>query len=190
MEFVMRIGGWAGAAVGLISAAMLLSACGGGSGSPSGGSTTSGNAQATATAGGTQPSSGAQPSSGSLSAPPKGALFFSVQKTALNGKPGGYVLVDGVGQVVYTYSGDTKGQPGSCTGSCAAQWPPVIGVPENSPADNTLPGTFGTTSSGQITWNGLPLYTYKGQSPHSSHAGGQWKDIPISCTYIVGGCPS
>jgi predicted lipoprotein with Yx(FWY)xxD motif len=183
----MRKSGWAGAAAGLFSAALLLSACGGGSSATTtgGGSTASGSAAST-TSPGTHPS--VHPSDG-LSSPPAGALYFSIQKAALNGKPGGFMLVDSVGYVVYTYAGDTPGKAGTCTGSCAATWTPVTGTPLKSNADN-LPGTFGTTSTGQITYNGLPLYSYKGETPNLSHAGGQWKDIPISCSYIVGGCPS
>lgn len=181
----MRKSGWAAAAAGLFSAALLLSACGGGgsssSSAPAGGSSSTASSNAESTA---QPASGGH-ASGGMTAPPKGALFFSIQKSAHNGKPGGFVLVEGVGVIVYTYAGAA----GSCTGSCATQWPALTGVPLKSNADN-LPGTFGTTSSGQITYNGAPLYTYKGARPHVSHAGGLWKTIPLPCSDIITGCPS
>src|SRR5579872_1731161 len=184
----MRKSGWAAAAAGLFSAALLLSTCGGGgsssSSAPSGSSSTaSGNAASTV-----QPPSGTHPSSG-MTAPPKGALYFSIQKSEHNGKPGGFVMVESSGYVVYTYSADKAGQAGTCTGGCAALWPPVTGVALKSAADN-LPGTFGTTSTGQLTYNGMPLYTYKGEKPHVSHAGGPWKDIPLSCSDIATGCPT
>lgn len=184
----MRKSGWAGAAAGLVSAALLLSACGGGgsssSSAPAGSSSTaSSNAESTA-----QPGSGGH-ASGGMTAPPKGAIYFSIQKSAHNGKPAGFVLVESAGYVVYTYGGDTAGKDGTCTGGCAALWPPVTGVALKSAADN-LPGTFGTTSTGQITYNGLPLYTFKGEKPHVNHASGMWKDIPLPCSDITTGCPS
>jgi len=37
----------------------------------------------------------------------------------------GFVLAEANGQVVYTYAKDTKGGLPTCTGSCAATWPPA-----------------------------------------------------------------
>jgi len=183
----MRKTGWAGAAAGLFSVALLLSACGGGGSTSGGGSTASAGTQSTTSPNGGSTAANPQPSGGTLSKPPTGAKYFSIQKSALNGKQNGYVLVDTTGYVVYTYSGDSPGKAATCTGACAALWPPIMGVGLKSPADN-LPGTFGVVN-GQITYNGLPLYTFKGAKTHISHAGGQWKDIKMSCSNVIGGCP-
>ena len=90
------------------------------------------------------------------------------------------------GYVVYTYSKDTKGAPPTCTGSCASAWAPVTGMPKAGPADN-FPGSFGVvTGAGGtkvITYNGYPLYTYKGAKPLTTSGngiGGVWHVIKLS----------
>lgn len=170
----MRKSGWAGAA-GLAAAALLLTACGGSSSSSTqatGSSTPSTGAAATNTP-------NPQGSAGALTKPPTGAVYFGVSRTNK-----GWSMVEGSGLVVYTYAADSAGQPATCTGSCASQWPPVTGVGLTSLADHTLPGKFGVTG-GQITYNGLPLYTYKGEGPYTNHAGGQWKSITLPTSLII-----
>jgi predicted lipoprotein with Yx(FWY)xxD motif len=108
-----------------------------------------------------------------------------VQKSAL-----GYVLAEANGQVVYTFAKDTKGGTPACTGSCAAIWLPVTGAPVVSAADHGL-GKLGTVSDAngakQITYNGMPLYTYKGAKPLATAAnGGMWHVIKLSQSNING----
>jgi predicted lipoprotein with Yx(FWY)xxD motif len=170
--------GWA-AAAGLGSLVLLLTACGGSSGSSSTSSSTpTTTAQAT----------GGQPSSDALSAPPPGSVVLIVQKSAL-----GYVLAEANGQVLYTYDKDTKGGTPTCTGSCAAIWPPLTGNPVASAADTGL-GTLGTVSDGsgakQVTYNGKPLYTFKGAKSlytNGNGVGGVWHVIKLSKSNIAGG---
>src|ERR1700736_389665 len=171
----MRKSGWA-AAAGLGSLVLLLTACGGSSGSSSGSSSTP---TTTAQAG--------QPTSSSLGLPAKGSIVLIVQKSAL-----GYVLAAANGQVVYTYAQDTKGGAPTCTGSCAAIWPPLTGNPVVSAADHGL-GTLGTVSDAngakQVTYNGMPLYTYKGAKPLATKGngvGGVWHVIKLSASNING----
>ena len=176
----MRKSGWA-AAAGLGSAVLLLTACGGSSGSSSTSSSTStATAQSTATPNG-------QPSS-VVGLPPKGSVVLIVQKSAL-----GYVLAAANGQVLYTYDKDTKGGTPTCTGSCAAIWPPLTGNPVVSSAAQGL-GTIGTVSDAngakQVTYNGKPLYTFKGAKPLATKAngtGGVWHVIKLSKSNIAGG---
>jgi predicted lipoprotein with Yx(FWY)xxD motif len=111
-----------------------------------------------------------------------------VQKSAL-----GYVLAAANGQVVYTYAKDTKGGTPTCTGSCAAIWPPLTGNPVASAADTGL-GTLGTVSDAsgakQVTYNGMPLYTLKGAKPlytNGNGVGGVWHVIKLSESNIAGG---
>jgi predicted lipoprotein with Yx(FWY)xxD motif len=168
----MRKSGWAVA--GLVAAALLLTACGGGSGS----STTGGSTPTTSTAA----TPGAKTSNGTVSSPPPGTVYLHVQKSA-----DGFVLALTDGRVVYTYSGDTKGKAGTCSGSCATAWPPVMYAnPQVSPAD-TLPGNPFSTINGQVTYNGLPLYTFAGASAFSVHPNGQWHLIPMKASYVNGG---
>lgn len=173
----MRKSGFA-AVAGLGSLALLLTACGGSSGSSS-------NSTATSTA---QP--GSQATSAALSnMPPPGSTVLHVQKSSI-----GWVLAVANGQVVYAYDKDPKGGPPACTGSCAQMWLPVTGGnPVASPADKGL-GTLGTvaTANGakQITYNGSPLYTFKGAKALATKGNGMdgvWHVIKMSESNIVGG---
>jgi predicted lipoprotein with Yx(FWY)xxD motif len=173
----MRKSGFA-AAAGLGSLALLLTACGGSSGSPSSSATTS-----TAQPGG-------QATSAALSnVPPPGSTVLHVQKSSI-----GWVLAAANGQVVYAYDKDPKSGTPACTGSCAQIWVPVTGShPIASPADKGL-GKFDTvaTSNGakQITYNGRPLYTFKGAkalATKGNGVGGVWHVIKMSESNIVGG---
>ena len=174
----MRKSGFA-AAAGLGSLALLLTACGGSSGTSS-----SSNPATTSTA---KPA--AQSSSAALGGITPGSTVLHVQKSRV-----GWVLALSSGQVVYTYDKDPKGGTPACTGSCAQIWVPVTGShPVASPADKGM-GTFDTvaTSNGvkQITYNGSPLYTFKGAkalTTNGNGVGGVWHVIKMSESNIVGG---
>jgi predicted lipoprotein with Yx(FWY)xxD motif len=168
----MRKSGWAVAAAGLGSLVLLLTACGGSSSSSAAGS------------------SGSSPRAGQPSAAPDmpapGTTVLIVQRSSL-----GWVLAEANEIVVYTYGGDTKGGPPTCTGSCAALWPAVTGVPMVSVAD-TLPGHLGTVSmpngGKQITYNGYPLYTLKGAGALTTKGNGmegKWHVIKLSKSDIT-----
>jgi predicted lipoprotein with Yx(FWY)xxD motif len=171
----MRKSGWA-AAAGLGSLALLLAACGGSSGSSGAGSTAT---PTTTTAAG---------KATGVALNPPGTTVLIVQKSDL-----GYVLAEASGLVVYTYGKDKKGGVPTCTGSCASLWPPVTGNPKAGPAD-TLPGTLGTVSTAdgakQITYNGYPLYTYKGAKAlmtSGNGIGGEWHVVKLSASDVTGG---
>lgn len=208
----MRKSGWA-AAAGLGSLVLLLAACGGSSSSSSAvgaasstvsqstavsssiPATTASAGTPTAKAKGTPASGGstrhtaeAQPTSDAgVSFPPIGTTVMVVQRSKL-----GFVLAEANQQVVYTYSKDGKGGRPTCTGSCATVWLPVTGVPKAGPAD-TFPATFGLVAAAsgvrQITYNGYPLYTYKGAAPLSvpgEGIDGEWHVVMLSASDITG----
>jgi predicted lipoprotein with Yx(FWY)xxD motif len=172
----MRKNGWA-ATVGLAGAALLLTACGGSSGSSS----------ASAPATGQSAQAAGTPSSAALGGITPGSTVLMVQKSNL-----GYVLAEANGQVVYTYTKDSKGASPACTGSCASDWKPVTGKPLASTASTGL-GTLGTVADAsgakQITYNGLPLYTHAGAKVFSTTgegAGGVWHVIKLSAANLAG----
>jgi predicted lipoprotein with Yx(FWY)xxD motif len=74
----------------------------------------------------------------------------------------GAILTNADGMTLYTYEKDTPGKS-VCNGACATNWPPVSasGTP-TAPSGAT--GTFGTITrddgTSQLTYNGMPLYTY------------------------------
>lgn len=170
----MRKSGWAVAA-GMGTLALLLTACGGSSSSSSSSSASSSST----------PTAGGQPSA-ALGLPSPGTQVLIVQRSNL-----GWVLAEANGTVVYTYGNDSKGGTPTCTGSCAAVWPAVTGLPKAGPAD-TLPGALGTVtmSNGakQITYNGYPLYTLKGAgalSTKGNGVGGEWHVIKLSASNVT-----
>lgn len=146
------------APVGLVAAAMIVAGCGSSGSSGSGGS------------GGTH--TGAPASSSAL-------------KTAKIG--GATVLTNSKGFALYWFAPDTK-TTSKCNGGCASFWPPVKG-----PATlmSGIKGTLGTIKrsdgSTQATFNGHPLYTYKGDSGPGMDTGngknlngGVWHVVTVS----------
>lgn len=76
----------------------------------------------------------------------------------------GQYLAESDGQALYTYGGDTPGVS-NCSGQCLAHWPAYqdTGAMTNLPAGV---GTIKRTDNGEIqyTYNGMPLYTFIGDS--------------------------
>jgi predicted lipoprotein with Yx(FWY)xxD motif len=87
----------------------------------------------------------------------------------------GAFLVDASGMTLYTFTRDSSEQS-ACTGDCAAAWPPLL-VENDQPltAGEGLPGTLGTITrmdgTLQLTYNGLPLYTYAGDAQPGDASG-------------------
>ena len=103
---------------------------------------------------------------------PKNAVVFKAEH--VRGVKGS-VLVEGSGLVVYTFTGDTRGHAGTCTGGCAAIWPPVRGVPVLA-SGQKIGGKFGRIN-GQVTYNGWPLYGFTGEKKASNHANSEFKVV-------------
>jgi predicted lipoprotein with Yx(FWY)xxD motif len=135
-------------------AALALAGCSGGSGSTgSSGGAYGGSAPSTSSA-----ASGSGSSSSSSSA---GDSLKAVSS------PLGQIVVDGKGMTVYYFGKDTKGETASaCTGACATQWPAVTasGTPTVSGVTGTVGTIAGANGTKQVTIDGLPIYTYAGDS--------------------------
>lgn len=84
------------------------------------------------------------------------AVPISVAKTSK-----GSALVGPNGHALYTYDPDTA-TVSSCSGQCAAAWPPLVGTPQ--PGAGLTAADFDTIKrddgSMQITYNQHPLYYY------------------------------
>jgi predicted lipoprotein with Yx(FWY)xxD motif len=96
------------------------------------------------------------------------------------------VLTDAHGYTLYWFAPDSP-TASRCYGTCAAYWPPLLGVP----AATGVAGSFATlTRSGgasQVTYNGHPLYTYVGDSAPGQATGnrinlngGWWYEMKVS----------
>jgi predicted lipoprotein with Yx(FWY)xxD motif len=80
----------------------------------------------------------------------------------------GQVLVGGDGRTLYLFESDTAGDASTCSGDCAAAWPPLTtkGKPRaESGVDAAKLSTF-TREDGatQVAYNGHPLYYYSGDA--------------------------
>jgi predicted lipoprotein with Yx(FWY)xxD motif len=150
------------APAGLAAAALMIAACG------SSASTTSPPAAAPAAT-----TSGAAAASG------------TTLKTATIG--GVTVLTSAQGFTLYWFAPDTS-TTSKCNGSCATFWPPVKGPATAGPG---VTGKLGTITradgSTQATYNGHPLYTYKGDTAPGQDkgnglnlSGGLWHDVTAS----------
>jgi predicted lipoprotein with Yx(FWY)xxD motif len=77
----------------------------------------------------------------------------------------GKVLVDSKGRTVYLFQKDT-GPVSTCSGACAADWPPVTSAGKPSAGTGVTASMLGTTTRSdgtkQVTYNGHPLYLYVG----------------------------
>ena len=77
----------------------------------------------------------------------------------------GTVLVDSKGAVLYTNDQDS-GSKIACTGECLSFWTPLSAPSSGQPtsADSSVQGKLGV-ASGQVTFDGMPLYTFVQDSP-------------------------
>jgi predicted lipoprotein with Yx(FWY)xxD motif len=89
----------------------------------------------------------------------------------------GPVLVDKTGMTLYRYTPDGMDKS-VCTGGCAALWPPLT-EPSGTAAVTGAPGLpasdLGTfvraDGTRQITYRGMPLYTYRGDTKAGEASG-------------------
>jgi predicted lipoprotein with Yx(FWY)xxD motif len=99
----------------------------------------------------------------------------------------GTVLVGSGGRTLYVFSPDKQGKP-TCTGTCAAAWPPLLASSKAVTGSGIDPSLLGTvkTSGGklQVTYDRWPLYLFVEDSgPGQAHGqgvnsyGGEWSTI-------------
>jgi predicted lipoprotein with Yx(FWY)xxD motif len=76
----------------------------------------------------------------------------------------GTILVDSKGKTLYLFEKD-KGGKSSCSGACAANWPPDLTTKKPTAGPGAKASLLGTTkrSNGklQVTYNRHPLYWFK-----------------------------
>ena len=161
------------APAGLAVAALVVAACGS--------SPTSGTGAA----------SSAPPTS---SAPASSSSGTMIKTTTISGAT---VLTNSQGFTLYWFVPDTP-TTSKCNGSCAAFWPPVAGPATAGPG---VTGKLGTISradgSTQATYNGHPLYTYKGDTAPGqakgngvNASGGVWHEMTASGSSAPGSSSS
>ncbi len=100
----------------------------------------------------------------------------------------GSILTDSQGMTLYTFKKDKPGES-MCAGTCAKNWPPLTVAEGVTPmASAHVAGKLGEIDrpddSYQVTYNGLPLYRYAGDSKPGDTNGqgmiGAWFVVPAS----------
>ena len=86
----------------------------------------------------------------------------TIDLQSVSGIPGKF-LADGQGRALYLFEAD-KGTTSTCTGACAAAWPPVTvsGMPMagGGVSQSLLGTTKRADGTEQVTYNGHPLYYF------------------------------
>jgi predicted lipoprotein with Yx(FWY)xxD motif len=135
---------------GLAAIAVTVAGCGSSS------STTSTKSPSSSAAG----PYGAAPESTSTAASGGSAVDVATSKL-------GKILVDSKGLTLYLFAADT-GTSSTCSGACAAAWPPLITKGKPTAGSGVKASLLGTTkrSDGtlEVTYAGHPLYTYAGDT--------------------------
>jgi predicted lipoprotein with Yx(FWY)xxD motif len=109
-----------------------------------------------------------------------GGTSKSVVNAEANTTIGRTILVNTSGMTLYTLASDSSGTS-TCSAGCTSVWPPVTVASGVSAKGGT--GTSGvlatiTRSDGslQVTYNGMPLYTFSGDNSAGSTSGSGLKD--------------
>jgi predicted lipoprotein with Yx(FWY)xxD motif len=94
-----------------------------------------------------------------------GTLYIRTQMVTINGTST-KVLTNGQGMTLYYRTSDPA-PASTCTGNCAATWPPLLNHNMSIITSQTLNGTLTvqqTANGPQVLYNNHPLYTYVGDN--------------------------
>lgn len=113
-----------------------------------------------------------------------GTMYITTKVVTVNGT-GMNVLTTGTGMTLYYRTSDPA-PASSCTGNCAATWPPLLNHNMTIIPSQSFSGqlTVQQTANGsQVEYNGRPLYTYVGDTAsgqaNGNGLGGVWYPIQI-----------
>jgi predicted lipoprotein with Yx(FWY)xxD motif len=89
------------------------------------------------------------------------------------------VLTNTKGLTLYTLAGETNGKF-ICTGACLKSWPPLLVAAGTKPTGPVRLGTIkrpeGKT---QVTYKGMPVYTFSGDSKKGEANGEGLRDVGV-----------
>src|SRR5689334_16413665 len=166
---------WMATAVCAAGIALAASACSSSSG------TTSNQATAPPPSS-SAPAQASSPSAAASASASSGGSAETVDLKSISGIPG-MALVDEEGKTLYLWEADKNGTS-TCTGPCAAAWPPVTtsGPPQaGSGVDKALLSTVKRSDgTEQVTYNGHPLYYFVGDTGPGTAKGQGSKDFGAS----------
>ena len=100
------------------------------------------------------------------SSPPKTANGVAATVSAENASLGS-ILVSSQGRTLYLFSKDS-GTKSNCSGACAVNWPPLRANGKPTVGNGAKASIVSTSARSdgkpQVTYNGHPLYLFKGDS--------------------------
>lgn len=131
---------------------------------------------------------GGSSSSGAATTAPGGAQGSTATATVSSATVSGHgsVLVAASnGMTLYEFAkGTANSGTSACTGTCISEWPPLT-VSAGSTPVSKIGGTWGTITRSdggrsQVTYNGLPLYFFSGETKPGDGNGNypEWADVP------------
>jgi predicted lipoprotein with Yx(FWY)xxD motif len=88
------------------------------------------------------------------------------------------VLTDTKGLTLYTLSGEKPGHY-LCTGACLKAWPPLDVAAGTTPKGPVKLGTVKREGKTQVTYKGMPVYTFSGDSKKGEANGEGLKDVGV-----------
>ncbi len=100
----------------------------------------------------------------------------------------GSILTDSKGMTLYAFKKDKPGES-ACVDNCAKNWPPLTIAEGTQPmAGSGIPGKLGQIErkddTYQVTYNGMPLYHFAGDSKpgdtNGQGMGGVWSAVSTS----------
>ncbi len=143
-----------GMIVSTMAVATVLAACAGSSDDGAGSSYGTPAHTTPATGGGAVPSTG-------------GTAVSTAATVAVGPTKVGNVLVGAGGRTLYLFEAD-KGTTSSCSGACAAAWPPYVAAGAPTAGAGVTVALLGTTArpdgTREVTYGGHPLYYYVGDT--------------------------
>jgi predicted lipoprotein with Yx(FWY)xxD motif len=165
--------------LGLGLALAACSSAGGTTGTPAASAPAS-PAASTSSGGGRYGTPSSAPSAAPSQAPAASAAAGDVS-VQLASSSLGEILVDGTGRTLYVFTPDSAGTS-TCYDSCAQTWPPLTASAAPMVGTGLDAGAFGTTNrtdgSTQVTFHGMPLYQFAGDSAagqtNGQGIGGKW----------------
>ena len=89
------------------------------------------------------------------------------------------VLTNTKGLTLYTLSGETNGKF-ICTGACLRTWPPLLVAAGTKPKGPVKLGTIKRPEGKiQVTYRGMPVYTFSGDSRKGEANGEGLRDVGV-----------
>ncbi len=128
---------------------------------------------------------GSGSSSSRSSAPPaspsSGGAGTAIVKTASVSSLGASVLVDSQGLTLYHLSGEQSGKWICTSATCVKAWHPLAAPAGGAPSGSV--GSLGTVKrpggTMQVTYKGMPLYTFAGDTKAGDAKGQGIKDVGV-----------